>query len=92
MCVFLLWCTGAVRWGLFEQVLILELTRVAFEDKEFDIDELCCIISKLGQARLKDAGIHLRGTKEISKQVFLAIATDNAYQKLLKEQLRMNCA
>ena len=74
-----------------EQILLLELTRAFLLVDKFDIQEICDLISKLREGRLKDKSIQRRSAKEISKQIFSAVATDGAFQKLLKEQLRMNC-
>ena len=73
-----------------EKILLLELTRDILDCGELDVLELCGIVSKLRQDRLKAKIIHNRDAKEVRKQIFAALGTDSAYKTLLKEQLRMN--
>ena len=79
------------KWSVYENITLIELTRALFSDKTFDIEILCSILTNIDIYTLPiPRTFTIRNRSEISKQVFRAIANDNAYQILLKEQLRMN--
>ena len=81
----------ASKWSVFEQIVLVELSRTLFNNETFDIDLLCSVITNINKYNIPNKRTFVtRSKNEISKQVFYAIAVDNAYQKLLREQLRMN--
>ena len=79
------------KWSIYEQIVLVELSRTLFSNETFDIDMLCSIVANINSYSVPhERTFTTRSKNEISKQVFYAIAVDNTYQKLLKEQLRMN--
>ena len=79
------------NWELFEQLILLEITRVFIENDKFDVHNVCKVMTDLRERELKSKLTHVRSAEEVNKQIFAAIAVDSAYQKLIKEQLRLSC-
>ena len=79
------------QWSLYEKMVLIELTRTLFSDETFNIESLCDILSNTAKYHFPhQRTITSRSRSEISKQILHAISQDNAYQILLKEQLRIN--
>ena len=75
------------KWSTFEQIFLFELSHIAIKKDILDIDKMCIIVQQLNT---HDTQCLSKSRTEIRKQILHAINTDYVYQKLLKEQLRMN--